>query len=352
VRLWGKIFGSKANYIIVETEFREGAVEEEEQTPNAETAANEAEAEADTEDPEKGAPKPKSKQVKKLSVEKQSGVNKYIYFVCSYGNFNIVNILAGGEWTKLPDVIPEKLQVSRQINKMFTGDLQTRIHSYPVFDGDEAQYLRCQIARISAATVISPSNYYIPDPEEAESDSAGTNPPIIINAEYEGLSNEQLLLTSNWVHHVPYILPQGRVNWENPFVSKRDNEDEEAEEDEEKEEEEEARIEPETGPAILSAINVDDGIWYYYTKTIDLGNLPAWSSRLCSSLSPNNFSPVVLKSNRWIGATVVSYNDKFTNIYMGNGLKNLGNPTPIFSPPLLPPVQSEFEVPEDSNLDE
>jgi hypothetical protein len=35
---------------------------------------------------------------------------------------------------------------------------------------------------------------------------------------------------------------------------------------------------------------------------------------------------------------------------MGNGLKNLGNPTPIFSPPLLPPVQSEFEVASDSNL--
>jgi radial spoke head protein 4A len=145
---------------------------------------------------------------------------------------------------------------------MFTGELETQIHSYPVFDADEAQYLRCQIARISAATVISPSGYYIPDPEEAESESAGNNPSIIINAEYEGLSNEQLLITSNWAHHVPYILPQGRTNWENPFVTKGENE-EEAEEDEEKEEEEEVRIEPETGPSILSAINLDEGISYY-----------------------------------------------------------------------------------------
>ena len=80
-----------------------------------------------------------------------------------------------------------------------------------------------------------------------------------------------------------------------------------------------------------------------------MGNLPAWSSRLCSNLSPGNFSPVVLKSNRWIVDTVVSYNDKFTNIYIGNGLKNLGNPIPQFAPPLLPPVQSEFAIPEGSD---
>lgn len=222
---------------------------------------------------------------------------------------------------------------------MFTGDLKNQIRSYPVFGGDEAQYLRCQIARISAATVISPSGYYIPDPEEAESE-AGNNPTIIINAEYEGLSNEQLLLTSNWVHHVPYILPQGRINWENPLVTKNEEEGEG-----EEEEEEEVKAEPETGPAMLSAINLDDGK-NKRLKILELGNLPSWSSRLCSSLSPANFSPVVLKSNRWIGATVVSYNDKFTNIYMGNGLKNLGNPTPTFAPPLLPPVQSEFDAPE------
>ena len=80
-----------------------------------------------------------------------------------------------------------------------------------------------------------------------------------------------------------------------------------------------------------------------------MGNISAWSTRLCSNLSPSNFSPVVLKSNRWIGATVISYNDKFTNVYIGNGLKNLGNPIPKFAPPLLPPVQSEFSIPEGSD---
>lgn len=86
VRLWGKIFGSKANYIIVETEFKEGVPDEEDQGTKIEAAAP-PEAELDAENPEKDAPKPKSKATKNLlTVEKQSGVNKYVYYVCSYGN--------------------------------------------------------------------------------------------------------------------------------------------------------------------------------------------------------------------------------------------------------------------------
>lgn len=87
VRLWGKIFGSKSNYIIVETELKEGAADEDDQIvnpPAVEASVPEGELAAD--DPEKDAPKPKSKPTKKLTVEKQSGVNKYIYYVCSYGN--------------------------------------------------------------------------------------------------------------------------------------------------------------------------------------------------------------------------------------------------------------------------
>jgi radial spoke head protein 4A len=80
--------------------------------------------------------------------------------------------IAGGPWSRLPDVIPEKLQLSRKIRKLFTGDLSHKINSYPVFGATEAQYLRCQIARISAATVVSPAGYYIPDPEEAENEGS------------------------------------------------------------------------------------------------------------------------------------------------------------------------------------
>lgn len=33
----------------------------------------------------------------------------------------------GGEWTRLPDVIPEQLQQSRSIRKAFTGNLNKQV---------------------------------------------------------------------------------------------------------------------------------------------------------------------------------------------------------------------------------
>ena len=40
--------------------------------------------------------------------------------------------------------------------------------SYPHFDGTEANYLRAQIARISAGTHISPAGYYIFEEDDEE----------------------------------------------------------------------------------------------------------------------------------------------------------------------------------------
>lgn len=75
---------------------------------------------------------------------------------------------------------------------------------------------------------------------------------------------------------------------------------------------------------------------------IDHGNIPAWSSRLCSRLSPLKFTPVTLRSNRWPGASVLAYNDKFANIYIGDGLKDLGNPVQNFIPLALTAVMKEY----------
>ncbi|KAJ3101498.1 Radial spoke head protein 4 A [Phlyctochytrium planicorne] len=344
VRLWGKISGLQSPYIIVEGELREGALDEDEivpQPPQPAEKEEEAEIVGDGEDErirrllfeeEKSGvvvgKKGKDKAaVGPLPVENRVGVNKYVYYVCNY---------VGGPWTRLPDVIPEKLQAARRITKYFTGNLQHQIVSYPAFDGTEAQYLRCQIARISSATVASPSGYYMFDPEEAEGDEADHNTTIIINPEYEGLPNDALLNPSNWVHHVPYILPQGRTTWENPSAgAKQEEGGEEGEENEEENEEgeeggeENAEVEPETGPPILSSLASDEDI----SDTI-----PSWTTRPCSHLSPSKFTPVLLRSTRWPGAIVVAYNDKFANLYVGDGQRD----TSLFVPPPLPEVQQEF----------
>lgn len=66
---------------------------------------------------------------------------------------------------------------------------------------------------------------------------------------------------ANWVHHIPYILPQGRVTWENP-TAKTETEGEEEPEEEDADETEAQEVEPETGPSPLSPITADEGYLY------------------------------------------------------------------------------------------
>lgn len=54
---------------------------------------------------------------------------------------------------------------------LFNGTCQ--VVSYPPFPGNEANYLRAQIARISATTHISPLGYYMFEEEEDEDDEGG-----------------------------------------------------------------------------------------------------------------------------------------------------------------------------------
>jgi len=336
MRFWGKIYGTKKNYYIVEADQKDeddddevygedDAVNPEEEETNLdnenennennenenkeenENEENEIQ-ESQIEEPEYPVPKIKIKKPNPLSKELKTGINKYIYYVCNY---------VGGPWYKLADVIPEKLQISRKIRKYFTGDLNHEIISYPPFEGSEAQYLRCQIARISAATTICPTGYYVFDTEDGEPEETDGPQPIIVNTEYETLTNDQLLDISNWVHHVPYILPQGRTSWENPFGSEEDeeNEDEGSEEEGSEEENEAERVEPETGPQLLSPISQDE----------DNDDIPAWVSRFCSRTLSSQFNPVCISSTRWPGAHTVALSDKFSSIYIGDGMKCYGN---------------------------
>ena len=77
----------------------------------------------------------------------------------------------------------------------------------------------------------------------------------MLNTEFEWPSHETLLQLDNWVHHIPYILPQGRTTWVNPNPPK----EKEDGEDEDKEENAEPEVEPEVGPSVLSAVVEDVG---------------------------------------------------------------------------------------------
>jgi radial spoke head protein 4/6 len=80
------------------------------------------------------------------------GTNYYTYFVTNS---------PGLPWTRLPDVKPSMIIHARKIRSFFTGCLSSTVAGYPIEIGREKEYLRAQIARITATTHISPAGYYI-----------------------------------------------------------------------------------------------------------------------------------------------------------------------------------------------
>ncbi|XP_062954546.1 radial spoke head protein 4 homolog A [Cynocephalus volans] len=321
-RFWGKILGLEMNYIVAEVEFREGEDEEEVEEEDVAEERDNGESEAD-EDEEDESPKSFYKAPPAIPKEEgRTGANKYVYFVCSE---------PGRPWIKLPSVTPAQIVISRKIKKFFTGRLDAPIISYPPFPGNESNYLRAQIARISAGTHVSPLGFYQFGEEEGEEEEEveGGRESFEENPDFEGIQVIDLVESlSNWVHHVQHILPQGRCNWFNPIQK---NEEEEEEEDEEKEEEKGEGpdyIEQEVGPPLLTPISED----------LEIQNIPPWTARLSSNLIPQH-AIAVLRSNLWPGAYAFSNGKKFDNLYIGWGHKySVDN----YTPPVPPPVYQEY----------
>lgn len=319
-RFWGKIQGTKANYIVAQATFREGTDEPEDEDEAAEEEEEENH-EGEEEDKEDALPVSNWKPPMVIPTEDRgAGSNKYVFFVCNR---------PGDEWVRLPEVTPTQIGLARKIRKMFTGELTTKICSYPPFPGDESNYLRAQIARISAGTHISPLGYYQFDEEdEGEEEDEEGKTDFIENPEFEGIPVRDLADPSlaNWVHHVLHILPQGRTSWYNTNQKTED-----AEEEEEEEVEVQDEAEPEIGPSLLTSISED----------VEVDNMPAWTARISSNIIHPNHSLAVLKSNLWCGATTFCNGKRFENIYIGWGQKYIAD---NYSPPAPPKFEQEFIV--------
>ncbi|CAB3991588.1 radial spoke head 4 homolog A-like [Paramuricea clavata] len=324
VRFWGKMFGLENNYYVAEVDYREGGLEEEEdeELEKEEDEASKEKDDDNDDDEEKededDVPRPNWFPPPVIPKEEyRSGTNKYIYYVTT--SFN-------ASWVKLPHVTPAEIVTARQIKKFLTGRLDAPIVCYPPFPGNEANYLRAQIARITAGTHISPAGYYAFEDEEEEEEEE-VRETYVINPEFEGVNPRELMDTSinSWVHHCMNILPQGRCIWHNPVTKTEDEfDDEEAEEEQDEIEE----PQPESGPPLLASVNEDD----------DVNNLPAWSPYLSSNFLPQ-YAVAVMRSNRWPGAYAFAHDTKFENIYVGWGQKYLPHG---YTPPNLPPVMEEF----------
>ncbi|XP_055455397.1 radial spoke head protein 4 homolog A [Psammomys obesus] len=317
-RFWGKILGLEMNYIVAEVEFRDCEDEEEMEEEGVAEERDNEESEA-SEGEEDELPKSLYKAPQAIPKEEsRTGANKYVYFVCNE---------PGRPWVKLPSVTPAQIVTARKIKKFFTGRLDAAVVSYPPFPGNESNYLRAQIARISAGTHVSPLGFYqFGEEEEEEEEVEGVRNSYEENPNFEGIQVTDLVESlSSWVHHVQYILPQGRCSWFNPL--QKNEEEEEEEEDEEKGEEPDY-IEPEVGPPLLTPISED----------LEIQNIPAWTTRLSSNLIPQ-YAIAVLRSNLWPGAYAFCNGKKFENFYIGWGHKySVEN----YTPPGPPPVYQEY----------
>lgn len=79
--------------------------------------------------------------------------------------------LVGLEWTRLPNTRPDCIFAAKHIRRAFTGNLKASVVSYPPFPGNEADYLRSQIARLVSATTLGPANFYqIAEEDEVDED--------------------------------------------------------------------------------------------------------------------------------------------------------------------------------------
>lgn len=83
-RFWGKIQGTKKNYIVAQASFREGADEEEAEEEAQEAEEENIEGEGEGEDEEDKLPESKWQPPMKIpNEERGTGTNKFTFFVCN-----------------------------------------------------------------------------------------------------------------------------------------------------------------------------------------------------------------------------------------------------------------------------
>ncbi|XP_054010347.1 radial spoke head protein 6 homolog A [Hylaeus anthracinus] len=364
IRFWGKILGSPKNYYVVEADLQqeeldkrlEKLAEEEERKrqedqAKAEEAARVAEeaaaavereaAEDEMEDTETKEekdeeglklvfpplPTPSWKPPPEVPSEKiGSGVNAKVYFVCNEPGLD--------KWIELPTVTPQQILIARQIIRRCTGNLETAIHTFPPFPGTEKNYLRAQIARISAATHVSPIGFFTfggEDEEEEMGEEPEEGGTLSENVHYDPLPVKDLvdLSMTNWCHHTQYILKQGRTVWWNPA---KEDQDEEVGEEEELEDEEEERteVQKEVGPPLLTPLSED--------AIVD--TIIPWTVTQSSTVLPD-LAVALVRSNTWPGAFAFACGRRFGNVYIGWGHKYHAY---NYSPPTMPPVQDQYAL--------
>lgn len=263
---------------------------------------------------------------------------------------------------RLPDVRPEHVQHARKLKKYLMGDLTAHVSTFPPFPWSESVFLRAQIARIAAATVLSPAGWFSEEEQEDGSTvlvAAEASEPL---SRPDGELDEWL---ASWVHRcgmarrlprsmracdvtdaapltrcrvwvrsahlgrcrAPHLKRQGRC--ETKTVREADP-DAEEEEEEARELDEDEQEQPPDGGQVLAPVSRD--------AAAVTGAANAWTP-VFGSLSKHTQSQVVgVRSTTWAGAVACAQGTACYNVYIGWAVK--GGP---YVPPPPPPVAAEYD---------
>ena len=224
------------------------------------------------------------------------GINRYTFWVSN-------SILES--WYELPDITHEQIVISRRFKYHLTGDLNAKVKSFVSFPGKEMHLLKCQIVRILHSSCIVPKGYYkISENFKEQLEGKVTE----IDEEYKSPSFEEMKGPEgeSWVHEHAYIYPSGKVI--DPSV--------------------------ETQVDRLKGINEDEG---YKVKegegeNINEIDLKYWKVKVVGDQimhnkangDPISHAIVLVKNLRWPGTLTVWKEEKFANIYVGYGIKAIG----------------------------
>lgn len=279
VRFFGKVLGTGADYYVVEGEYK---------TP---------------------PPPPPFEGEGTAPEEPGMGLNACAYFVATG---------VSEPFVQLPDVTPAQVIASATIKKYMTGSLSAPVRCYPPFPGSEREYLRAQIARIAAATMLVPAGKFKLDEEVEEGPK-----PVVSEEEYEPKPAAEMAELGNWCRLYGGILKIGRTT--NVPKVEVEGEEEPAEEPE---------LEEEVPP--LAALGEDPPVSTLMAEE----ELPAWSAKLYNKQG-SEYTVAIARSHRWPGAFAAATKlDKVANLYIGYGHENTGS---TFTPTPPPAILAEAE---------
>ena len=100
---------------------------------------------------------------------------------------------------------------------MFSGNLEKQIILSPAFEGQEKHLLKAQIVRIEHSTNIVPKDKYTVKLEEDQDPNILPEVELVEPSEEDEskkVKMEFYFKMQNWVHFLPTLLKQGRVNHE------------------------------------------------------------------------------------------------------------------------------------------